>query len=747
MPKKVVSYKAGGKLETTEQTFFKSPYYQSSYDFPYNPDTLCAGNNYNTYDEMRHDDQVKAALSLKKDMVIGTGWMVKCDNEEAKEYIEKNLRNLNDMGLESSFDEVLRDFLSAYDYGFSLGEVIFGLGEDNLYLVKSIKVRPPHSFRFDVDKFGNVSNVIQSTDAGEKTLDPNIFLHFAYQMEWSNPYGTSDLKAAFTPWKIKKFAIRFYAKFLERFVSPIIHGSYEGNGNAVDGEAVYGILNSIQNSTVLVTPDNVKVNFIQPDKGGSDVYERAINHLDLKIARAVLMPDLLGMSGEKTAGGAYALGEKQFQLFLATIKKERELLARKITQKIINPLANANWGIEAEFSFVPYSAGDEMEMAKLWIEAVKTGKFEPTDEEINHIRKISKFPEGEVERPEKSAIASPAAGRQEPEPGMEDEDEGEDVEAEDVKENAEWKPHRPYTEFEKKMDFPSIKKTLDDAERKGAPKIKRAAMKIADSIYSQIVDKKILENWKPESINSIQPKFLKEMNIVFRDHFQDLFIDSLKQAKKEIYKDKKFVDSELLPDEFLEVIEAESFKSVGDYSNDILKRAQNILTSGLKSGAPINVIHKNIKAEMSDFTDKWVNTVVRTKTNESYNSARKIFWETDELAKEIIVGYQYSAVLDDRTSDVCEWLDGRQFEKGEFTDRVAPPLHFNCRSQWVAITRFEPHDFQAPPSIDTLKDKGAHLIYEEMSSIAPFNQPNIMGSGELSRLGDSIRGIGKLERG
>lgn len=728
MPKKQLNFKAGGKLESAEQTFFKSPYYASSYDFPYNPDSLCAANNYNTYDEMRHDDQVKSALSMKKDMVIGTGWQIKCENEEVKEFITRNLQGLNNTGLEPSFEEMLRDILSAYDYGFSLGEVIYELGEDNLYRVRSIKVRPPHSFKFVLDEKGNVTEVQQSVSRGsDLKFKPDLFLHFAYQMEFGNPYGVSDLKAAFTAWKIKKYGLRFYAKYLERFVSPIVHGAYDPSGGAVDSEKIYEVLNSLQNSTVLVTPNTVAVEFIQPGKEGAEIYEKAINQLDLKIARAILMPDLLGLSGGQTSGGSFALGASQFQLFLGTIKKERELLAKKITQKVITPLVKANWGDEeVEFSFMPYSQGDEMELAKLWIEAVKTGKFTPSDEEINQLRRITKFPEGEVERPEPaSAPGFPAKPKEGAIPGdmggkgeggapdSEDAGKGEGKGKEEVKENCEVHHHRELTPFEAKINFAEIKHTLDSSENRAIPKIRKAATKIATSILDQIKDKKIMENFKPDSVTSLKPKFMREMNIIFRDHFQDLFSASLKEARREIFPDKKFVDAEMLPDEFLDIIEMESFKSVGDYSADVLKRAQNILATGLKNGTPSNKIHQAIQEELEGFTDRWVNTVVRTKTTEVYNAARKTYWDSDPLAKQIISGYMYSAILDDRTSEVCSHLDGKVFEKGTFTDRITPPLHFNCRSMLVPVTKFEEVTFDTPPSIDKLKDMGAGLIYAE----------------------------------
>ena len=68
------------------ESYFKSPQYADSYYFPFNPDPLCRGNNYKTYEEMRDDDQVKVALAFKKDIVVNSGWHILCDDEWVKEY-------------------------------------------------------------------------------------------------------------------------------------------------------------------------------------------------------------------------------------------------------------------------------------------------------------------------------------------------------------------------------------------------------------------------------------------------------------------------------------------------------------------------------------------------------------------------------------------------------------------------------------------------------------------------------------
>jgi len=51
--------------------------------------------------------------------------------------------------------------------------------------------------------------------------------------------------------------------------------------------------------------------------------------------------------------------------------------------------------------------------------------------------------------------------------------------------------------------------------------------------------------------------------------------------------------------------------------------------------------------------------------------------------KEVIKGYMFQAMLDNRTSSICRYHDGKIYDVGD--RRFAPPLHFNCRSTLVPI--------------------------------------------------------------
>lgn len=68
----------------------------------------------------------------------------------------------------------------------------------------------------------------------------------------------------------------------------------------------------------------------------------------------------------------------------------------------------------------------------------------------------------------------------------------------------------------------------------------------------------------------------------------------------------------------------------------------------------------------------------RTVTNDAYNRAHLDRYEDSG----VVDGVQYSAHIDDRTSDICTMLNGTIWGLGD-KDIVVPPAHFSCRSRLV----------------------------------------------------------------
>lgn len=68
----------------------------------------------------------------------------------------------------------------------------------------------------------------------------------------------------------------------------------------------------------------------------------------------------------------------------------------------------------------------------------------------------------------------------------------------------------------------------------------------------------------------------------------------------------------------------------------------------------------------------------RTATNDIYNKAHLDRYQDSG----VVDGVEFSAHLDDRTSDVCRMLDGTIWDVNS-SEIKSPPRHFNCRSRLI----------------------------------------------------------------
>ncbi|QMS41881.1 minor head protein [Bacillus phage Bolokhovo] len=90
---------------------------------------------------------------------------------------------------------------------------------------------------------------------------------------------------------------------------------------------------------------------------------------------------------------------------------------------------------------------------------------------------------------------------------------------------------------------------------------------------------------------------------------------------------------------------------------------------------------------------KHAETIARTETTKFYNAGKLARWLDPELDG-FVVALQYDAITDSRTTDLCSELNGKIINvyNQDVIQQYTPPNHFNCRSQWLPISKFE--DYQ-----------------------------------------------------
>lgn len=82
----------------------------------------------------------------------------------------------------------------------------------------------------------------------------------------------------------------------------------------------------------------------------------------------------------------------------------------------------------------------------------------------------------------------------------------------------------------------------------------------------------------------------------------------------------------------------------------------------------------------------YLDTLVRTNTYEAMNEARYAEF-TDPTLEGFVKAFEYSAIMDERTTDICSQLNGNAWSaESPVWEQYRPPNHYNCRSVLIPIT-------------------------------------------------------------
>lgn len=687
---------------TNPQRLFKYPVTQ------YNPSALVSRQGLRIFDRMRNDDQIKAAMMLKKEAVLATPYTLEppegeqedAQMQETIDFIKWNFDNM-----QSTLYAALLDCLTALDYGYSISEKIYTIAEtpwgDRITL-DALKIKAPHFFQFVADEYGELKELKQSrsylgTPDPRISLPVNKFVIMTVQKEWGNWYGKSDLEAAYRPWVVKDNAYKWFAMFLERRGIPPIFLLYDSRMSPQTVEVLKDVVKNMQANTagIIPTMQNAKgdstTDFWSPDaqstRSGREVFTAAFKQFNTDIARALLMPGLLGITPDEKEG-SYARSKVQFDVFLMTTTFLRAFLADEIIQEqIIKPIVDLNYpgyGKYPVFGWEPLTEEIRNDLLNTWAALVKAGAMITTPEDAAHIREELKFPESE-ESPEEEPEEEPDEEPEEPEETMT----GIQMDITGRQRSIIF-----FAQDGKRLGKASINGInigLDTLEGIARTRIVSILEGTRDALKSFVK-----RNWEqmPKVAKDLKLRGMNDLEEALREFMRQGFSMGRADLRKEV--GAKMVAGMFTPQEALKYLAAKAFNIKGVLKDKLVGEAQAVLLNALATGELPDVTVQ----KLHDIFEPYVGapgiiedgkviephrleTILRTNATDAYNQGRLA--EAREL-DDLVQGMLYSAILDQRTSVICSTLDGKVFRMDDpELSRFAPPNHFNCRSVLVAI--------------------------------------------------------------
>lgn len=714
---------------------FADPYSYIGTQLRYNPSVLVSRKGLDIFKDMMRDDQVKAALTFKKRAALASGWHI-CSPEGLPEDDERKalLEECFD-AIDGTFDKALYEMLSCLDFGFSITEKIFAENEQGRLVLSALKTRDPRPWVFEQDEYGNVTGLRQLPN-NKADLPQGKFVHYVYNRQFSNPYGQSDLEAAYRPWAQKENAYRYLGMMLERYGIPPLFLLY--NPKAYSAELIAKIetiAKRLQAATSAVIPRPTKDDseFYTPEVAGqvSNVFIPAFQMFNQDIARALLMPGLLGLTADAQEG-SFARAQVHFDAFMLVIEDVRKELENIVNEQIVDQIMLLNYPDRPEgnpyFEFLPLTDDVKVELLNTYRDLVSAGALTKQPDDEDHIREMMKFPAlAEQPQPEQNSPPAPGTSPQqtpgngipvadeqaptEPEPAAGGEADQKPP-ADEVAAQRLWRKSRmvripgrkhyriyqelmtrPMTTAEKRVDFAQVSKQLDTLEQAAITAMRQVLGRMQMAFQQVVVDD--LEDGQLDTVTAMtQVPMAGELARALEDAMIEALGDGRAQVIAELSMARRFAD--YTPRDALAYLRTKAVEMAGVVESRILGQVKASLLTALKSGEPLSDTTARLAQIFEPYIASGVvdpsitspfrlEVIARTNLTDALNQGRLAQARTADTG--FITGYLYSAIIDSRTTEVCRLLDGKFFNASDpDVDRLTPPRHYNCRSVLVPLT-------------------------------------------------------------
>lgn len=198
-----------------------------------------------------------------------------------------------------------------------------------------------------------------------------------------------------------------------------------------------------------------------------------------------------------------------------------------------------------------------------------------------------------------------------------------------------------------------------------------------------------------------------------------------KRTIREITKTVSLSDdwNDVLPEEALSWLDRYVPELARVYENAVLEEVREVISRSLREGVTNSLTATElgrVNRQLSRFARSRLECISRTEAMRAYSMGSL----RSAIDSEAVVGFEFSAVLDSRTSEICHAREGMRFRIND--PRLAhntPPLHPNCRSVLLPLTAEEfPDGIEEDTRIDRLPDSTQRPIdIEAVRSVLSFN--------------------------
>lgn len=252
-----------------------------------NPDSVLdrKGQNYEIYDELLRDDQVKSTFQQRRSGLTSKSWHIEpasdsAEDKAAADFIQEQLEKIG-------FDDITDKMLYGVFYGHAVAEIMWEMDGGKVGLA-DIKVRDRSRFKYDRKR--RLFLIDSNNPNGKKMPERKFWTYSVGASHSDNPYGLGLAHSLYWPVFFKRSDIKFWLVFLEKFGMPTT-ALRMPPGQMNDPRTVArarAVLAGIQADSGVIIPDDMVVELIEAGRSGTADYSEMVKLMDRAISKVVL---------------------------------------------------------------------------------------------------------------------------------------------------------------------------------------------------------------------------------------------------------------------------------------------------------------------------------------------------------------------------------------------------------------------------------------------------------------------------
>jgi len=267
------------------------------------------------------------------------------------------------------------------------------------------------------------------------------------------------------------------------------------------------------------------------------------------------------------------------------------------------------------------------------------------------------------------------------------------------------KKQRKLTKDERKVDFMSISSTMDEAKEQIMNLVKTQLISAKPRVIKTITE--AVAQASPALIANLVTIPSSQILFQINDILKGVHNSSIVEASEEI-------DVSVTPQpKTEELLQVQTNVNVNDMLSKLDTNMQNLGATSIANGYSEEQITEGVNSE----SDKWLNTTASLAAGalvyDAVAQSREQVFKDDK-----VIGYRFSAVLDNSTTEFCRSMDGSTFKKGD-TSRPKLPQHYHERSIYIPILTSDNIDnftIEEPKDFVTLQDFQDGDAFEKSTS-------------------------------